>query len=201
MSSRFKNFMQTPTGQLLAEIIDTPENIASFRTLSQEGKPAVQAVAEDVAPIIQALETKAERDGSSQFVGWFTAQLMREAGYQLVQERGRVSNAPYKTGAVWQLVAGTPKFVSEAPPATGLGRLTFKVEGAEGGPVATWDLTTSEVSSITGRPRRVHRISSVAKPLLVAVAQVLAYARRNGIGSIWVHDPMHLFPKASWPTA
>jgi hypothetical protein len=65
----------------------------------------VQAVASEVAEIIEALPTKAERDAASQFCGWFVGQIMRRLGYRVVQERGRVTGASFKTGAG----AGTPR--------------------------------------------------------------------------------------------
>lgn len=61
--------------------------------LSKIGKPAVQAVAAEVAEIIEALPTKTERNSASQFCGWFVGQIMRPLGYHVVQERGRVAGA------------------------------------------------------------------------------------------------------------
>ena len=200
MSNWFTSYSATTTGQALADIIDDPEWFAAFRTLSEQGKPAVQAVAADVAPIIENLATKKERDAASQFVGWYVGQVMRDAGYNVVQERGRVSNAPYKTGAVWQLQSVEPRFTHEAPAVTSHGRLSLHIALEADQGVAEWELTTSETSQVTGRPRRVHRIMSLKKPLAAAVSEVLAYARRYGYRMIWIHDPANLYPKAEWPT-
>jgi hypothetical protein len=44
----------------------------------------------------RALPSKADKDAASQFCGWFVGQIMRRLGYRVVQERGRVTGAPFK---------------------------------------------------------------------------------------------------------
>lgn len=199
MSNWFAAFAQTPTGIALAEIIDEPERIFEFRSLSENGKPAVQAVARDVSAIISGLATKREQNAASQFVGWYVGQIMRDAGYEVVQERGRVSDGPYKTGAVWRQIEREPKLVSEAPPTAGLGRLKLQVTLDGSRVVADWEVTTTEISPVTHKPRRVHSIKSPMKPVEEAVAEALAYAKRYGFAEIWVFDPDLLFPREKWP--
>jgi len=193
MSNWFERYLGTPVGVRLADIVDTPENMAAFGVLSSEGKPAVQAVAGDVGPVIDALPTRRERHSANQFVGWFVGQMMRGAGYRIVRDRGRVSNAPYKTGAVWQLVETDPVFTRQAPAMATNGRIAITVSRQDTQVVAKWDVATSETSPITGVPRRVHEIRSITKPVYEAVREVRDYARRHGFTSIWVRDPENLF--------
>jgi len=123
-----------------------------------------------------------------------------EAGYVVVQERGRVSDAPYKTGAVWALVPTEPKLTWDSPPMMPQGRLQLKVSMGKNGAVADWELTTSDKTR-SGTPRRVHQIMSVKKPVAAAVIEVIAYARRHGHALISVIDHGNQYPKADWPEA
>ncbi len=200
MSHWLTTYGGTETGLRLTEIIDQPEHFAAFVTLSEQGKPAVQAVAQDVAATIAALPSKKERDAACQFVGWYVGQMMREAGYVVVQERGRVSEAPYKTGAVWAPGPIEPKLTLTQPAMRPQGRLQLNVSMGKDSVAADWELTTSDKTR-SGTPRRVHRIMSVKKPIAAAVAEVIAYARRRGHALIWVVDPGNLYPKAEWPEA
>jgi hypothetical protein len=199
MSNWFSSYATTNTGAQLADIIDQPEYLFEFRRLSEDGKPAVQAVARDVAPIINALPSKRERDAASQFVGWYVGQVMRDTGYEVAKERGRVTDAPYKTGAVWRQIASEPILVTEAPSVSGPGRLELRVVSDNGELVADWEVTTTATSRITGHPRRVHTIKSNRRPIKQAVEEALAYAKRFGFPAVWVNDPGRCFPKRDWP--
>jgi CubicO group peptidase (beta-lactamase class C family) len=198
MSHWLSTYGVTETGRHLVEIIDQPEHFATFVMLSEQGKPAVQAVANEVAAIIDALPSKKERDAACQFVGWYVGQIMREAGYVVVQDRGRVSDAPYKTGAVWALGPVEPKLTLDSPPMLPQGRIQLTVSTGENGVVADWELTTSDKTR-SGTPRRVHRIMSVKKPIAAAVAEVIAYARRHGHAQISIVDNGNHYPKTDWP--
>jgi hypothetical protein len=200
MSNWFSSYASTPVGIALADAIDIPGRLFEFRALSEINRPAVQAVAADVTPIISALESKRDRDAASQFVGWYIGQIMRDAGYEVVQDRGRVSNAPYKTGAVWRQTNRSIQLVTEPPPVAGPGRLELRVTKDAGeNIVASWTVTTSAMSR-HGQPRRVHTIMSSPRPVEEALQEALSYAQRTGFPCIWINDPDHLFPKTDWPT-
>jgi hypothetical protein len=197
MSSRFESFANTPIGITLSDAIDTFDRFSEFRALSEAGKPAVQAIARDVAPIIERLPTKEQRDAASQFCGWYVAQIMRSAGYEIAQSRGRVSDAPYQTGAVWQANRAV-QLVTARPPEAGSGQLELAVKQSDSGVVAEWTETKTVTSRTTGAVRRYHTISR-QKPVKEACQEVLAHAKQMGIPFVWVIDPDHLFPKEDWP--
>jgi hypothetical protein len=201
MSNWFESFADTSVGTALADAIDTPERFFEFRTLSENGKPAVQAVAREVGPIIESLTTKRERDAASQFCGWYVGQIMRSSGYEIIQERGRVSDAPFQTGAVWKQIDREVQLVTAPPHVSAPGRLELDVKkGESGAAVAKWMLTLSARHRATGAVRRVHTIMSPeSKPVDEACREALGYAKRMGIPFVWVHDPLKLFPKTNWP--
>jgi hypothetical protein len=198
MSGQYESFANTPIGIALSDAIDTLERFSEFRALTEAGKPAVQAIARDVAPIIEALPTKKERDAASQFCGWYVAQIMRSSGYEIAQNRGRVSNAPYQTGAVWRQTDRAVQLVTARPPEAGSGRLELAVKQGDSGVVAEWIETKAVTSRTTGAVRKVHTISR-QKPVKEACEEALAHAKRIGIPFVWITDPDHLFPKTDWP--
>jgi hypothetical protein len=184
MASRFETYETTENGKLLADIIMMPEMISEYVTLSRLGKPAVQAIANDVAPVIEALQTKAERDAANQFVGWRVAQIMRGLGYILVQERGRVTGAPYRTGAVWSYEPGQVK-VSLSLPEGIVRRVDVRVKVNKQGNVVA-DIDASDVGQ--GQVHRVHRVLKVGMPINEAVPFAVGYAERHGFGYVHVLD-------------
>lgn len=192
-SKRFASYAETTIGQRLATLIDVPERVIEFRLMSSLGKPAVQAIAADVAPIINALPTKADRDSANQFCGWRVGQIMRELGYDLINERGRVSDAPYKTGAVWRHLDQPVEVVTSVP--VGRARVDLSVRKSEGGDViADWEA----VISARDAARRIHQIGALSKPVRAAFREAVAYAERWGIPFLWVKDPSRLFPREQW---
>lgn len=194
MSNRFQAFSQTPTGLLLMEAIDLPELIPEFVALSKIGKPAVQAVAAEVAAIIEALPSKSERDAASQFSGWFVGQIMRGLGYRVAQERGRVTGAPFKTGAVWELEGRELRILSALPTSCPR-RVELKVSrGAKGQILGDWHA----VQTATEPTRRVHTIVESPKPIETALRNAKSYAEKWGFGILWIQDPDSLFPRERW---
>jgi hypothetical protein len=154
VSNWFEAFADTPTGIALADITNTPERFFEFRTLSENGKPAIQAIAREVAPIIENLTTKRERDAASQFCGWYVGQIMRSAGYAIVQDRGRVSDAPFRTGAVWKQIDRKVQLVTARPQTSAPGSLELDVKQDDsGGAVAEWMVTMSATSRATKATR------------------------------------------------
>lgn len=190
MSNRFQSYADTETGRALAAAMDAPEFIPEFRALSKIGKPAVQAIAPEVAPTIEALPRKAERDAASQFCGWFVGQVMRRLGYRVVQERGRVTGAPFKTGAVWEPENRTVQVVNSLPPNCSR-RIEIKVLRADDGDVlGEWNA----VHTASDPTRRVHTIVEVPKPIAIALQHAKLYAEKWGFNVIWIQDPQRLFP-------
>jgi hypothetical protein len=200
MSNRFEAFAVSGTGIALADAINTTERFFEFRTLSENGKPAVQAIARDVVPIIEKLPTKKERDSASQFCGWYVGQIMRAAGYEIIQKRGRVGDAPFQTGAVWKQIDRGVQLVTAPPQVSMPGRLELEIkQGDCGSVVAEWTVTMTATSRVTGAVRRKHLIMSPARPVDEACQEALGYAKRLGIQFVWVNDPSGLFPKENWP--
>jgi len=199
MSNWFEDFAGTPVGLALSEIIDTPERYLDFLTMTENRKPAVQAIGREVAPIINALPTKQERNAASQFCGWRVGQIMRSAGYEIVQDRGRVSDSPFQTGAVWKQVGQDVRLVKARPSVSGPGVVELKVElDNSGAVVGERTVTMTAKSPVTGAVRRVHIIGG-KMPIIDACKEALGYAKRMGISSVWVDDPDRLFPSDQWP--
>ena len=101
MTSRWESFSATDLGKRLKDAIDKPERAIEYRLLSRLRMAAVYAIIEDVRPIFDGLEQKERRDEASQFCGWLVGQQMRSMGYSIADSRGRVRDAPFKTGATW----------------------------------------------------------------------------------------------------
>jgi len=189
MASRFDKFESTKTGTRLAAIVTMPEMVPEYCALSRIGKPAVQAIAADVAPIINALTTKEERDAASQFVGWRVAKVMRSLGYTLIQERGRVTGAPYQTGAVWSYEAGGVKIALSLP--QGISRkVVVRVKDDNGQAVADIDATGEGEGSV----HRVHSILRVRVPFEEALEFATNYAARHGFGYVHILDGQRVLP-------
>ena len=185
--TRFENYEQTVVGRRLSAIVTMPELIAEYCALSRIGRPAVQACAQDVAPIIEAEGTREERAAANQFVGWRVARIMRGLGYELVHERGRVNNAPYRTGAVWALRSdGVTLGYSVPSGVTRQIRMTVK-EGSTG-VVADIDA----IDSANNPPRRVHVVVGMDIPINEARDSAVRYAERHGYGHIQIIDHLHL---------
>jgi hypothetical protein len=183
MASRFDNYETTETGARLTQIIALPEMIPEYCALSRIGKPAVQAIGADVAPLIENLPTKEERDAASQFVGWRVAKVMRGLGYTLIQERGRVTGAPYRTGAVWSYEPGRVKVAVSIP--QGISRKVDVRVKTEGGQiVADIDATDEGEGSV----HRLHSILRMRVPFEEAIDFATSYAERHGFGYVHVLD-------------
>jgi hypothetical protein len=196
-SNRFQSYSETPTGRQLIDAIDVPELIPEFLALSRIGKPAVQAVADEVATIIEALPTKSERDAASQFCGWFVGQIMRRLGYRVVQERGRVTGAPFKTGAVWEAGHREVQIVSALPTPCPR-RVELKVQrGNDGAILGDWLAVQTAISPT----RRVHTIVEGPKPVEIALHHAKEYAEKWGYDIVWIQDPGRLFPREQWNAA
>jgi len=194
MGSRFQSYSETPMGLRLIEAIDIPELIPEFLALSKIGKPAVQAVAGEVAEIIEALPTKSERDAASQFCGWFVGQIMRRLGYRIVQERGRVTGAPFKTGAVWERANRDVQIVGRLPVQCPR-RVELKVvQGSEREVLGDWQA----VQTGTDPVRRVHTIVESPKPVETALRNAKRYAEKWGFEIVWIQDPYRLFLRERW---
>lgn len=184
MASRFENYETTEIGALLTSIITLPEMIPEYCALSRVGKPAVQAVGADVAPIIESLSTKEERDAASQFVGWRVAKVMRGLGYALIQERGRVTGAPYRTGAVWSYAPGQVKVALSIP--EGITRTVQVLVRAkdDGEVVASVDAKDGDLGSVRSM-RTILRQDVVFEG---AIEFATTYAERHGYGYVHVID-------------
>jgi hypothetical protein len=191
MSNWFTGYSRGETGRALARIIGRPDRMLEFRLLSKLGKPAVQAIASDVSTIIERLPTKAERDAASQFCGWYVAQLMRRAGYEIAQDRGRVSDAPFKTGAVWrrerpvQIVHGPVP-----PPLDEQGRVELGVARNEAGEViGRWRIDSTR----SGLVDHFYTITALDEPIEVSFREAYDWAERYGFSTLWINDPDGLF--------
>ena len=183
--SRFEAFGGTQTGRALGAIVDAPELVPEFRALSEIGRPAVQAVARHVSGIINALPTKAERNAANQFCGWRVGQIMRDLGYGLVRERGRVSGAPFKTGAVWAYRNDEVRVVRSLPRVT-TRRIELLVKrSVMGDIVGKW----SAVQSGSDPIRRVHTIVESPKALESALENARTYARHWHFRFVLIRDP------------
>ena len=103
MSAQFESYARTAIGRQLIAAIAPETRDREFKLLSRPSisKAAVYAIADEVRPIIEQLSSDGERKSANQFVGWVVGQRMRALGYRIVNERGRVKNATFKTGAVW----------------------------------------------------------------------------------------------------
>lgn len=103
MTSRFDSFGQTPRGQELASIVDTPDRYIEFRAFSREGYPAVTALVSQLLPILEPLRKSnpSEFDSAKQFVGYFVGSIMRRHGHSIVKTSVRVPGKLFTVGALW----------------------------------------------------------------------------------------------------
>ena len=197
MSNRFEAFGETPIGRTLGFIIDAPELVPEFRAMSEVGKPAVQAVATHVSEVINALPTKERRDAANQFCGWRVGQIMRGLGYRMVQTRGRVSRAPFKTGAVWAYRNDEVRVVRSLP--EGIARRIELVvkRSTTGEVVGEW----MAVQSASDPVRRVHTIVEKPKVLQCALENARNYAKRWHFRFVLIRDPEKLISGNWWVNA
>lgn len=184
MASRFETYGLTETGARLTRIVTMPEMIPEYRALSRVGKPAVQAIGADVAPIIDGLPSKAERDAASQFVGWRVAKVMRGLGYLLIQERGRVSDAPFRTGAVWSYAPGHVKVAFSVP--AGITRKVDVLVRSDRADDVMADVDAKDEGE--GGRHSVRTVLRLNVPFDEAIEFATAYAERHGYGYIHVID-------------
>lgn len=192
MSNWYSAYAELEIGRELIDAIERPGRIFEFQAFTRTGQPAVQAIAEDVRPIIERLDTKKDRNAASQFSGWYVGQIMREAGYEIIKERGSVSGAPFKTGAVWQRAARQVDVVDTPPPLTSAGRVELGVgRDAAGNVIARWSITMSA----RGLTHRIHEIRSLEIPIEQAYREAFAYAERMNIPVLWINDPKRLFTR------
>lgn len=197
MPTRFEAYGETQVGRELAEIIDAPELVAEYRVMSAMDRPAVQAIAPHVADIINALPTARQRHSANQFCGWRVGQVMRGLGYRLVRDRGRVVDAPFKTGAVWGRPDGEVKVVHSLPEGI-TRRIDMHVKQRAGG-----DIVGKWCAVQTGRDpaRKIHTFVENPKALAVAVESARAYAKKWDFGYILILDPENLASGFVWPRA
>ncbi|MBU3891050.1 hypothetical protein [Methylosinus sp. KRF6] len=189
MSSRFENYAETEIGRKISYIINWPDRILEYRLLSNLGMPAVQAIAAEVTPLIDALPDKRSRDAASQFCGWAVGRRLRAAGYEVVRDRGRVSDAPFKTGAVWHRTQPLQVTAEPGGPTEG-GSVELGVErGKEGRVIGRWRL------SITGGPYSysIHEMKGIKIPLHEAFHDAREYAERYGFATLRVTIPSSEF--------
>ena len=188
MSNRFESHGETPTGHELGAIIDAPELVPEFRALSAIDRPAIQAIAPHVSDIINALPTTAQRYAANQYCGWRVGQIMRGVGYRLVRDRGRVSGAPFKTGAVWGYPDAEVRIVRSLPEAV-TRRIDLDVkQTATGEVVGEW----CAVQTASDPVRKVHTFVENPKALEIAVENARAYAKRWHFGFVLIRDPEKL---------
>lgn len=111
MTSRFESFGQTPRGQELAKVIDTPDRYIEFRAFSREGFPAVTALVSELAPILEPLResSRTEFHSAKQFVGYFVGSIMRRHGHSIINHSVRVPGKLFTVAALW-----SPKPTSSA---------------------------------------------------------------------------------------
>jgi len=103
MASRFESFGQTPRGQELARIINTPDRYIEFRAFSREGFPAVTALVSELLPILEPLRESSptEFKSAKQFVGYFVGSIMRRHGHSIINDSVRVPGKLFTVGALW----------------------------------------------------------------------------------------------------
>lgn len=189
MSSWFEDYEKTKTGRRIAHIIDRPDRILEFRLLSNLGKAAVQALAAEVAPIINALPDKRARDMASQFTGWRVGRRMRDAGYEVKKERGRVSNAPFKTGAVWRRIRRVR--VVDGPWHASEGRaVELEVKSYEDGSIGGQGVV------VTPPGRSTYKIEGLCDLIEDTFCDAVDYADRYGFSVLSINDPEGLFPRS-----
>ncbi|WP_157020547.1 hypothetical protein [Paracoccus sp. 228] len=184
--SHFESYGRSETGRQLSEIVSMSEMIAEYVAMSRIGKPAVQAIASDVAEVIEGLPGKTERDLANQFVGWQVGQIMRGLGYKIINKRGRVNNAPFKTGAVW---SSKPDVEVRRSPIEGVPRrIEVKVSvEVDGHAVASIDA----VDVARDRIGKVRHILHHNIPAQEALEKAKTYAERHGYRYVHVLGEVH----------
>jgi hypothetical protein len=189
MSNWFEDYSITNLGRQLLYIIRRPDRILEYRLLSNLGMPAVQAIASEVRPLIDALPGKRSRDAASQFCGWAVGQRLRAAGYEVARDRGRVSDAPFKTGAVWHRIRPL-KITTDPEAPTEAGSVELGVERDENGQViGRWRLSmTEDLFSLV-----IHELEGFKVPIERAFQDAREYAERYGFATLRVTIPESIF--------
>jgi hypothetical protein len=121
MNPAYAEFEKSDVGQRLAKIACDPQHLYGYRLLSRLGIPAVQAIAWEVKPILQAIEDRRARDFAKQFLGAVVGEQMRKAGFEIAKDqkgrerRGVVPGGEvFSRGAIWRPVEGWPDESEEA---------------------------------------------------------------------------------------
>ncbi|MGY3581923.1 hypothetical protein ACVIGB_000005 [Bradyrhizobium sp. USDA 4341] len=165
----FDNFAASQVGRALVAIIESPLLIAEYRTLSDEGRPALEAAAQKVAALIEALPTKEEQDYARRFCGYWVGQVMRGLGYRIVRERRRIRNSVIGEGAVWGVDPAAIRVLEELP-ADCVNRIELRVfSGPNGESLADWDSVQSVGKAV---------------PFAAALASAKEYAAKCGFDTV-----------------
>lgn len=107
MHSRFNDFTDTPLGQQLTALIDTPTRYIEYVVLSRVGLPAVAALVDDLQHYYPEIST---HDTARQYCGAMVAEVMRRHHHDIAQARGRVPGGYFTYGTVWNPVPGTRSY-------------------------------------------------------------------------------------------
>lgn len=173
MSNKFDAYA-TNGGEALVALIENPAIVPLYRELTKRQRPAVQAVVEAAAPIIEAAP-EGERDFMRQFCGYWVGQVMRKLGYRIAQSGVRITikNSPLRTGTVWET---DPASISvQRTPANDDNRIELRVFEKDGQTMAEWRVVLP-----LGKP------STPAE----ALAAAKAYAQAaNDVRTIVLDDP------------
>lgn len=115
MNPTYTEFEKSDVGQRLAKIAGDPQHLYGYRLMSRLGIPAVQAIAWEVRPILQAIDDQRARDFAKQFLGAVVGEQMRKAGFEIAKDkkgrerRGVVpGGGVFSRGAIWCPVGGWP---------------------------------------------------------------------------------------------
>lgn len=181
MSNRFEKYAQTEEGQAFVRVIEASDNVAKYREHSLAGRPALQALASILAPMLDALASKKDQDFLRRFAGYWVGKVMRGLGFHSVREGKRIPGSVIGTGTVWAIDPQGIR-VLDVRPADCANRIELKVyRGPDGQPTAEWEAVQSVEK---------------AAPAATALAGAKDYATKWGINTIVVHDPDHLLAAA-----
>jgi len=106
-------FEKTSVGQRLAQIARDPQHLYGYRLMSRLDVPAVQAIAWEVKPLLDAIDDPRARDFAKQFCGAVVGEEMRNAGFEIAKDakgrerRGAVPRGGvFSRGAIWRPIGG-----------------------------------------------------------------------------------------------
>lgn len=115
MNPAYAEFVKTDIGQRLVKIAGDPQHLYGYRLMSRLGIPAIQAIAWEVKPLLQAIDDQRARDFAKQFLGALVGEQMRDAGFEIAKDkkgkerRGAVpGGGVFSRGAIWRPVGGWP---------------------------------------------------------------------------------------------